>query len=277
MMPISLSPAQTISALGAIISATSLAHVRKTGSFLLTKQLLRPHGVQGLLDVMFGEDDSLDDGVRFEKREHIARMLMTVPANMKVIVSNVSLSFTNSNLPRDQNVQEYFSLVFPRVIHLLSSSIPASHKQAASFIIYRAVMPEKQTQYQDASSTVLAMLHDPFLKLLDLSEQKPANTMEPSEALSSISTLISNSEPSPIFISKILSPILPSLYLLSYTLARYKTADPQLKASISGLLLSWGKIIDRPEGINVLWSILEGGQNSEWKYNTDGQLWRFQL
>ena len=138
-------------------------------------------------------------------------------------------------------------------------------------------MPEKQTQYQDASSTVLAMLHDPFLKLLDLSEQKPANTMEPSEALSSISTLISNSEPSPIFISKILSPILPSLYFLSYTLARYKTADPQLKASISGLLLSWGKIIDRPEGINVLWSILEGGQNSEWKYNTDGQLWRFQL
>ena len=155
--------------------------------------------------------------------------------------------------------------------------MPASHKQAASFAIYRAIIPKKQAQHQDASSIVLAMLHDPFLKLVDSSEQKPANTMEPSEALSSISTLISNTEPSPIFISRILSPIVASLYLLSYNLAQYKTADPQLKTSINGLLLSWGKIVDQPEGVNVLWSILEEGQSSEWKYNTDGQLWRFEL
>ena len=174
-------------------------------------------------------------------------------------------------------IQEYFSLIFPRVIHLLSSNVPASHKQAASFTIYRAVIPEKQAQYQNASSIVLAMLHDPFLKLVDSSEQKPANTIEPSEALSSISTLISNTEPSHIFISKILSPILASLYLLSYNLAQYKTADPQLKASVNGLLLSWGKIVDQPEGVHLLWSILEAGQDSEWKYNADGQLWRFEL
>ena len=175
-------------------------------------------------------------------------------------------------------MQEYFSHIFLQVIHLLSSNIPASHKQAASFIIYRAIIPEKkQAQYQDASSIVLAMLHDPFLKLVDSSEQKPRNTMEPSEALSSISTLISNTEPSPIFISKILSPILASLYLLSYNLAQYKTADPQLKASINGLLLSWGKIVDQPEGVNLLWSILEAGQSSEWKYDADGHLWRFKL
>ena len=96
MIPISLSPAQTISALGAIISAPSLAYVRKACSSLLTKQLLRPHGVQGLLDVMF--DEELDDGVRLEKQEHIARILMTIPANMKATVSS-AFSFTNSNLP----------------------------------------------------------------------------------------------------------------------------------------------------------------------------------
>ncbi|KAF8812411.1 hypothetical protein BYT27DRAFT_6419485 [Phlegmacium glaucopus] len=252
-----LSPAQTISALGTIISAPCPAHVRKTGSFLLTKQLLRPHGVRGLLDVMFGEETLLDDGIRLQKQEHIARILMTIPANMKAT--------------------EYYSLIFPRVIHLLSSNRLASHRQAASFTIYRAIISDEQAQYQDAASIILAMLHDPFLKVVDPSEQRLANTMEPSEALSSISTLISNTEPSPIFISKILSPILPSLYLLSYNLAQFKTADPQLKASINGLLLSWGKIVDQPEGINVLWSILEARQNSEWKYNTDGQLWRFQL
>lgn len=155
--------------------------------------------------------------------------------------------------------------------------MPASHRQAASFTIYQAVISENQAKYQNASSIILGMLHDPFLKLVDSSEQKLANTTEPSDALSSISTLISNTEPSPVFISKILSPILASLYLLSYNLAQYKTADPQLKASVTGLLLSWGKIIDQPEGINVLWSILEAGKNSEWKYNNDGQLWRFEL
>ena len=155
--------------------------------------------------------------------------------------------------------------------------MPASHKQAASFSIYRSIVPKKQGQHQDASSIVLGILHDPFLKLVDSSEQNLAHIMGPSEALSSISTLISNTEPSPIFISKILSPILASLYLLSYNLAQYKTADPQLKTSINGLLLSWGKIVDQPEGVNVLWTILEAGQNSEWKYNADGQLWRFEL
>ena len=155
--------------------------------------------------------------------------------------------------------------------------MPASHKQAASFTIYRSIVPKKQGQHQGASSIVLGILHDPFLKLVDSFEQKLAHTMEPSEALSSISTLISNTEPSPIFISKILSPILAPLYLLSYNLARYKTADPQLKTTIDGLLQSWGKIVDQPEGVNVLWSILEAGQSSEWKYNTDGQLWRFEL
>ena len=98
MMPISLSPAQTISALGAIISAPSLAYVRKAGSSLLTKQLLRPHGVQGLLDVMFGQEDSLEDGVRLEKQEHIARILMTIPANMKATVSSASFSYEFNSL-----------------------------------------------------------------------------------------------------------------------------------------------------------------------------------
>ena len=73
-----------------MISAPSLAHVRKAGSSLLTKQLLRPHGVQGLLDVMFSGEDSSDDGVRLEKQEHIAKILMSIPSNMKATVSNTS-------------------------------------------------------------------------------------------------------------------------------------------------------------------------------------------
>lgn len=39
---------------------------------------------------MFGEEDSSDDGVRLEKQEHIAKILMTVPANMKATVTSTS-------------------------------------------------------------------------------------------------------------------------------------------------------------------------------------------
>lgn len=41
---------------------------------------------------MFGEEDS-SDGVRLEKQEHIARILMTIPANMKATVSNTSFFY----------------------------------------------------------------------------------------------------------------------------------------------------------------------------------------
>lgn len=45
---------------------------------------------------MFGEEDSSDDGVRLEKQEHIAKILMTIPANMKATVTSTS-SFYDLN------------------------------------------------------------------------------------------------------------------------------------------------------------------------------------
>jgi hypothetical protein len=42
---------------------------------------------------MFGEEDSSDDGVRLEKQEHIARILMTIPANMKATASSTSFFY----------------------------------------------------------------------------------------------------------------------------------------------------------------------------------------
>jgi hypothetical protein len=61
---------------------------------------------------MFGEDDSSDDGVRLEKQEHIAKILMTIPANMKAKVSNTSFYY-EFKFHRE-------ILYFRNIFHLLS-------------------------------------------------------------------------------------------------------------------------------------------------------------
>lgn len=86
--------------------------------------------------------------------------------------------------------------------------------------------------------------------------------------------LMSNTEPSPLFISRILSPIVPVLYALSYDFDHYKATDPQLKESVTGLLVSWGKIVDQTEGSRILWSIIEGGKDYEWRFDLEGNLWK---
>ncbi|KAF8165366.1 hypothetical protein B0H34DRAFT_793763 [Crassisporium funariophilum] len=252
-----LSAPQTISALGGILSSSPVLHVRKTCAALLTKQLLRPDGISGLFEVMFSEEEASGDEVEIEKLDHIARTLLTVPVGKKA-----------------ECQQEYYHIIIPRVINFLSSNM-STPRRAAAFTVYRAVVPEKTSPNQIlASSIILTSLQNPLLGLTVSSQESLAATsLKPSKALSSIVTLFSNTEPSSVFISRMLSPILPSIYLLSHTLNQFKTSDPQLKQTVDGLLTSWGKIIDRAEGTNVLWSIMEGGKAGEWEFNTEGLSW----
>ena len=84
-----LPASQTIAALGSILSdvPSNLTYVRKSCGFLLSKQLLRPDGVTGLLSVVFGEEDVSNDDAPLEKLEHVAQLLGTLPANMRPEVS----------------------------------------------------------------------------------------------------------------------------------------------------------------------------------------------
>ncbi|KAF8974323.1 hypothetical protein BDZ97DRAFT_1900021 [Flammula alnicola] len=125
-----------------------------------------------------------------------------------------------------RTLKDYYQAVFPQVIKLLTSDTQLSYRRAAAFVVYRAIKSEK----------IL---------------------MEPREALWSMTVLISNTEPSPVFISKILSPIIPALY-----------------ESVNGLLISWGKIVDHMEGSNILWGIVEGGKHYDWKFNMEGHFWK---
>jgi len=73
-------------ALGVIIVSTPPppSHVSKTCASLLTKQLLRPEGLLGLCEAVFGGES---DDVDLEKLEHFARTLIIVPSRMAPSVS----------------------------------------------------------------------------------------------------------------------------------------------------------------------------------------------
>jgi hypothetical protein len=87
-------PSNAITVLGGILSSapSTLPHVRKACTALLSQQLLRQQGVHGLCAAVLGEEDSTSDDAPIERFEHIARVLITVPANMEPTVGHPNRS-----------------------------------------------------------------------------------------------------------------------------------------------------------------------------------------
>ena len=81
----SLPPSQIITALGTVLSSSlsTLRHVRKSCGSLLSRQLLRPEGVLGLLSAVFGEGENSEDSISLQKLEHVAEVLAAVPHRMR--------------------------------------------------------------------------------------------------------------------------------------------------------------------------------------------------
>jgi predicted TIM-barrel enzyme len=71
-----------MSSLGTILSSSTIPHVRKACTSLLTQELLRPDGVQGLCEAMFSGEET-GDGASIEKLEQIAHTLNSTPVTMK--------------------------------------------------------------------------------------------------------------------------------------------------------------------------------------------------
>ncbi|KAF9462618.1 hypothetical protein BDZ94DRAFT_1366131 [Collybia nuda] len=234
-----LPPPQIISAIGSILSSSPipLAHTRKICSTLLSQQLLRPQGIRGLCAAIFGEGEFSTDETPIEKLEHVVRVLTTVPS---------TLSF-------------------------LAPMEPAVHKRVASFSISRMLSNDGTFKHQHiASPIILNILHHPFQD--NHLESEPSFNSNP---LYRLITLISNTDPSPVFISALLTAIFPCLYSVLYNMDQAKTSDPNLKESLRGILITWGKIVDKSEGCVSLWSILGSGE-ALWKLDLDGQIRKYE-
>ncbi|KAJ7904493.1 hypothetical protein B0H14DRAFT_2663092 [Mycena olivaceomarginata] len=91
--------------------------------------------------------------------------------------------------------------------------------------------------------------------------------------LSTIMTLVTNTDPSPALISSLLSPIASALYSLLYHLDKVKTSDPSLKEMLRGLLGTWGRVVGATEALAILWSVIDG-QGGEWRVDLEGQISR---
>jgi hypothetical protein len=88
-----------------------------------------------------------------------------------------------------------------------------------------------------------------------------------------LTSFVANCDPSPALISGILSPVAPALYAISRVLQEYGTADPTLRESVHGLLMTWGRIVDAGEGVTIMWKIIQD-YDQAWHLDVAGQLSR---
>lgn len=124
------------------------------------------------------------------------------------------------------------------------------------------------------------MLHRPLLQSSNLKgeEEFPDNenfpaTFMPKASLNTLTALLTNTDPAPGLISSLLTPIIPSIYSLLHALEEHKTSDPTFKASVRGLLETWGRLVGEAEGVASLWLIVDG-DGGYWSVDVAGQITR---
>ncbi|KAI9069217.1 hypothetical protein FKP32DRAFT_1682994 [Trametes sanguinea] len=243
--------AHVISAAGLALSSTSssLPYVRKTCTFILSRQLLRPEGIRGLCESVFGEEDTSGEDVALDKLEQVSRLLGAIPAGMKP--------------------QEYLGSVVPRMLTLLSldeRALPPAHRRAIAFSLSRMLTADQNAQTQEVvMKIVFPMLHDPILHGL--------GDITPTASMKTMQVLLTNTDPSPHLISALLTPIAPSLYSMYACLDQAKVADPVLRETVSGFLSTWGRLVNSEEAIATIWHIING-QGSNWRVDIAGEISR---
>ena len=125
------------------------------------------------------------------------------------------------------------------------------------------------------SRTLFHLLHDPVLLITPDSQstEKITASLSPLETIDIVQTFLTNTDPAPTLVSTTLSPIATSLYALLGTLARMKTADPTLRESVRGLLLTWGRVVPVEEAVAILWACIDG-QGGDWTVDISGSVRR---
>ncbi|KAH8118805.1 hypothetical protein DFH11DRAFT_1569390 [Phellopilus nigrolimitatus] len=272
-------PSQTIASLGQILSkpAQVPTYVGKICSQLLSGQLLRPAGVAGLFSATFGEDTASTDAP-LVKLETVSRVLNLVPSK--------------------QTREVYYPRVITRLLHLLTPAMeqktPPAHKRAAAFALSRMLTtaPKDGTADRDIRRRIVAWClldsfhpsstsSDPDQEAGDLGlteEEAKARVLakeglvvSPSDAVPTLSTILTNTDPSPDLITALLQPIIPQLFSLLEHLRVSKTADPTMRETVEGLLSTWARAASKEEVVAALWKVVEG-EGYDWRVDAAGEL-----
>lgn len=280
-----LSTHSAMSALSSVIAhsdhqAATPSFVKSASSRFLSAQLLRPDGVRSLFIITFGGADLADSlepngadgksegtgtappGTNSLKRfEQCARLLLTPPLGMPVNV--------------------YMPIVLPNLFDILAPNLdPSSHitpppqeqMRAAGFVLTR--ISERHPQL--FASAVHDRVYSKFRPSLPTSAEAAAgaeldpvivtSSMDLDRAVSTLSSFLLFSEPSPIFFTALFEPILPQLLTLYGVLhapkqpagkgkVRSLEAGGQrdrLKAEVSNFLRTWVRLVDAKHGATSL-------------------------
>lgn len=155
-------------------------------------------------------------------------------------------------------------------MELLSSSVPAAYRRAASFSVSH-MLDSEFLHHQLVSSLVLPIIHQPIMRTSKSSVVDREGSSAPSTALSMLTILLLNTDPSPVFITQILSPVVPTLYALVFHLDTIKASDPVFKESVKGLLATWGRVVGTQDGVGTLWSIVQS-ERIFWEVDVSGDI-----
>jgi hypothetical protein len=125
------------------------------------------------------------------------------------------------------------------------------------------------------SGIILSYIHRPFHEVIediaDATSSHSPSQPTPTSALWTLITLVSNTDPSPLLITALLSPITPVLYSLFHHMEKVKSSNPDLRESLRGLLITLGKIVGQPEGLDILWHIIESNEGG-WHVDLEGHI-----
>jgi hypothetical protein len=174
--------------------------------------------------------------------------------------------------------QDYFSIIVPRLVDDIATSRAKDHNKgtrASAFVLSHMLSSNKGFQHLSlVTNLVKERLHRPFQDsereaLVQNPVAVPLASVD--TTLSALANFVANCDPAPSLISMIISPVLPALYSISEVLQEHKTADPMLRDSVHGLLMTWGRIIDDEEGATQLLAVAQH-YDASWHLDGVGQL-----
>ena len=247
--------------------------IKAVSSRLLSAQLLRPDGVRSLFIITFGSSDlaeaaeeenstgSAAPGTNSLKRfEHCARLLLTPPQGMPVEV--------------------YMPIILPNLLDILAPDLSASSNltpppqeqmRAAGFVLTRISERHPELFSQAMHNRVYSKFcaSTPGADALSKEESESTLVVSPEEldhAVSTLSSFLLFSEPSPTFFAALFEPILPQLLTLHHfihtanrdagkgkvrSLESGGHAD-RLKSEVSKFLKTWARLVDAKHGATSL-------------------------
>ncbi|SJX61416.1 uncharacterized protein SRS1_10470 [Sporisorium reilianum f. sp. reilianum] len=282
-----LSTHSAMSALSSVIAHSDAklgapSFVKAVSSRLLSAQLLRPDGVRSLFIITFGGSDLAEAGElegqtdapgtgsaapgtnSLKRLEHCARLLLTPPQGMPVDV--------------------YMPVILPNLLDILSPDLSASstvtpppqeQMRAAGFVLTRISERHAHLFSKAVHDRVYSKFSPPTKIAAPESDSTVVTAPEHLDrAISTLSSFLLFSEPSPTFFTMLFKPILPQLLTLyNYLHAPKRHAGKgkvrsleagghidRLKVEVSNFLKTWVRLVDAKHGAASLMQSIQAAE-----------------